>query len=161
VIVTVPERTPCYLCATRARHGVEQTAGRVEPRSDYGTGRLAGESALGADIQHVSSAAVKLALSLLQPGERLGALAEGIVSEGMPYLTLSTVPRYWFYPKLFESVPGQGAFQSVWLSPVREPDCPVCGPAAGRVDPLQVPLRAPSREELAAIADAEPEPGET
>lgn len=152
VIVTVPERTPCYLCATRARHAVERTAGAVERRTDYGTGRLAGEAALGADIQHVSSAAVKLSLSLLQPGARLGALAEGAVSDGTPYLTLSTVPRYWFYPRIFGDVPGQGAFQSVWLSPVRAEDCPVCGPPAARLDPLAVPLREPSREALAALA---------
>ncbi|HEY6005669.1 MAG TPA: ThiF family adenylyltransferase [Anaeromyxobacter sp.] len=160
VILTVPERTPCYLCATRARHAVERTAGRVERQADYGTGRLAGESALGADIQHVASAAVKLALSLLQPGGKLGALAEGAVSDGTPYLTLSTVPRYWFYPEIFRDVPGQGAFQSVWLSPVRKEDCPVCGPPGARVDPLEVPLRAPSREALAALGDGEPGGGE-
>jgi molybdopterin/thiamine biosynthesis adenylyltransferase/proteasome lid subunit RPN8/RPN11 len=153
VIVTVPERTPCYLCATRARHAVERTAGAVERRTDYGTGRLAGEAALGADIQHVASAAVKLSLSLLQPGGRLGALAEGAVADGTPYLTLSTVPRYWFYPRIFGDAPGQGAFQSVWLSPVRAPDCPVCGPPAARSDPLAVPLRGPSREALRALAD--------
>ncbi len=153
VILSVPERTPCYLCATRARHAAERTAGRVAREADYGTGRLAGESALGADIQHVASAAVKLALSLLLPGTRLGALAEEAVAEGTPYLTLSTVPRYWFYPEIFRDVPGQGAFQAVWLSPVRAAGCPVCGPAAGRVDPLAVPLRAPSREALAALLD--------
>jgi molybdopterin/thiamine biosynthesis adenylyltransferase/proteasome lid subunit RPN8/RPN11 len=156
VIVTVPERTPCYLCATRARHAVEQKAGQVERRTDYGTGRLAGEHALAADIQHVASAAVKLALSLLQPGGELGALAEGAVAEGTPYLTLSTVPRYWFYPEIFRDVPGQGAFQSVWLSPVRQEDCPVCGPPGRRVDPLELPLRAPSREALAALGEDEP-----
>ncbi|BDG02956.1 ThiF family adenylyltransferase [Anaeromyxobacter oryzae] len=151
VILTVPERTACYLCATRARHAVERGAGAVARAIDYGTGRLAGESALGADIQHVASAAVKLALSLLLPGGKLGALAEAAVAEGTSYLTLSTVPRYWFYPQVFGDVPGQGAFQSVWLSPVRAPDCPVCGAAAGRVEPLDVPLRAPSREALAAL----------
>jgi molybdopterin/thiamine biosynthesis adenylyltransferase/proteasome lid subunit RPN8/RPN11 len=153
VILTVPERTPCYLCATRARHAVERTAGQVERRTDYGTGRLAGESALGADVQHVASAAVKLALSLLLPDGKLGALAEGAVAEGTPYLTLSTVPRYWFYPEIFRDVPGQGAYQAVWLSPVRQHGCAVCGPAGGRVDPLDVPLRAPSREALAALLD--------
>jgi molybdopterin/thiamine biosynthesis adenylyltransferase/proteasome lid subunit RPN8/RPN11 len=156
VILTVPERTPCYLCATRARHAVERTAGRVEGAADYGTGRLAGESALGADIQHVASAAVKLALSLLLPGGKLGALAEGAVAEGTPYLTLSTVPRYWFYPEIFRDVPGQGAYQAVWLSPVRQEGCPVCGRADGRVDPLEVPLRPPSREALAALLGGEP-----
>ncbi|HEU4382619.1 MAG TPA: ThiF family adenylyltransferase [Anaeromyxobacteraceae bacterium] len=151
VILSVPERTPCYLCATRARHAAERNAGRVQRETDYGTGRLAGESALGADIQHVASAAVKLTLSLLLPGGPLGALAEEAVAEGTPYLTLSTVPRYWFYPEIFRNVPGQGAFQAVWLSPVRAEGCSVCGPAPGRVDPLAVPLREPSREALAAL----------
>jgi hypothetical protein len=72
----------------------------------------------------------------------------------MTYLTLSTVPRYWFYPRLFGDVPGQGAYQAVWLSPLRAADCPVCGAAEARVDPCQVPLRAPSREALeAALRD--------
>ncbi len=155
VILTVPERTPCFLCATRARHAAERTAGRVERETDYGSGRLAGEPALGADIQHVASAAVKLALSLLLPGGKVGALAEGAVAEGTPYLTLSTVARYWFYPGIFGDVPGQGAYQAVWLSPVRSADCPVCGDPAGRIEPLTVPLRAPTREELAASVRGE------
>jgi hypothetical protein len=75
------------------------------------------------------------------------------VAEGTPYLTLATVPRYWFYPEIFRDVPGQGAYQAVWLSPVRQHGCAVCGPAGGRVDPLDVPLRAPSREALAALLD--------
>ncbi len=155
VILTVPERTPCFLCATRARHAVERSAGTVARAADYGTGRLVAEHALGADVQHVASAAVKLALSLLLPGGKLGALAEGAVADGTPYLTLSTVPRYWFYPRIFRDVPGQGAFQAVWLSPVRRDDCPVCGAAEGRLDPLAVPLRAPTREDLAALLDGD------
>lgn len=151
VVLTVPERTPCYLCATRARHAVERTAGDVARRTDYGTGRLAGEAALGVDVQHVAGAAVKLALSLLLPGGPLGALAEEAVAEGTTYLTTSTVPRYWFYPEIFRDVPGQGAWQSVWLSPVRLDGCPVCGAPAGRADPMEVPLRAPDREALAAL----------
>ena len=47
-------------------------------------------------------------------------------------------------------MPAQGAYQAVWLSPLRAEDCPVCGAAEGRVDPCQVPLRAPSRESLEA-----------
>jgi hypothetical protein len=153
VILTVPERTPCFLCATRARRAVERTSGSVAPTIDYGTGRLAGENALGADIQHVASAAVKLALSLLVPDGKLGAVAAGAVAEGATYLTLSTVPSYWFYPRVFGDVPGQGAFQSVWLTPVRAEGCTVCGATADRIDPLDVPLRAPSREALAALVD--------
>ncbi len=146
VLVAVPERTACYLCATRTRHRAELDAGRVGRDPDYGTGRLKAEVALGADVQHVASAAVKLGLSLLLSSEadtRLGNFVEGALAEGMPYLTLSMVPRFWFYPEVFRDVPGQGAFQSVWLTPARSEDCPVCGAPEHRVDPLDAPLRPP------------------
>lgn len=148
VLVSVPERTACYLCATRARHAVEEAAGQVAPDADYGTARLPGEVALGADVQHVASAAVKLALSLLAPpGDgALSRFAEEVVAAGTTYLTLSTVPRYWFYPAVFGDTAGQGAFQSVWLAPTRLPGCPVCGEPAERGDPLEVPLRTPPAE---------------
>jgi hypothetical protein len=160
VVLSVPERTPCFLCATRARHRI---AGGGAREVDYGSGRLAAEPALAADIQHVASAAVKLALSLLAAGEEGGAvagLAARAISDGTPYLTLSTVADYWFYPRLLGEVPGQLAYQSVWLSPERGEDCPVCGAPAARVDPLDVPLRAPSRAAFDALRREPPRPEE-
>ena len=151
VVVTVPGRTPCFRCATRARHEAEAAAGRVSGEVDYGTGRLRGEMALGVDVHHVASAAAKLALALLlgdEAGPSLRAVLDAPLRDGMPYLTLSTVPRYWFYPALFEGVPGQGAFQSAWLTPRRSDGCTVCGPAEGRLEPLEVPLGTPGRGEL-------------
>ncbi len=162
VVVSVPEHTACYLCATRSRHQAEQGAGRVAREVDYGTGRLRGEIALGADIQHVATAAAKLALSLLLPAgseATLRGFAEDVVASGTSYLTLSTVPGYWFYPRIFGDTPGQGAYQSVWLTPRRSADCPVCGPPSARVDPLEVPLRAPSRAAFAKLLDVEPGEG--
>jgi proteasome lid subunit RPN8/RPN11 len=153
VVVTVPGRTPCYLCATRTR-GAER-AGPASRELDYGTGRLRGEVALGADIQHVASAAVKLGLSLLlSPGAgegRLAAFAEAPLAAGTPFLTLSMVADYWFYPEVFGDTPGQGPYQAVWLAAASDPGCAVCGEPAGRVDPLDVPLRPPDRAELAAL----------
>lgn len=149
VIVTAPERTACYLCATRIRHAAESSSGRVADEVDYGTGRLQGEVALGADIQHVASASVKLALSLLLRGDPRAALAsfaEDAIREGATYLTMSTVARYWFYPDVFGETAGQGAYQSVWLTPSRDEQCAVCGDADERLDPLQVPLRPPRRD---------------
>ncbi|MFL5272729.1 MAG: ThiF family adenylyltransferase [Anaeromyxobacteraceae bacterium] len=153
VLVTVPERTPCYLCATRARHAAERAGGTVARAADYGTGRLTGELALAADIQHVASAALKLALSLLVRGTggALEGFAEEAVAAGTPYLTLSTVAHYWFYPAIFGETPGQGAYQAVWLSPVATEGCAVCGAPAGRVDPLEVPLRTPGRDDFASV----------
>ncbi|HSD20650.1 MAG TPA: ThiF family adenylyltransferase [Anaeromyxobacter sp.] len=147
IVMTVPGRTPCYLCATRTRGALERTGGGAR-EVDYGTARLRGEIALGADVHHVASAAVKLALSLLLAGSGapLAALAEDALADGTPFLTLSMVPRYWFYPQVFGDTPGQRAYQSVWLTPASRPECPVCGEPAGRVDPLEVPLRGPRRE---------------
>ena len=67
VVVTSPPDTPCYLCATVTRHTIEESSNRVETDVDYGTGRLVGQVALGADVHHVASAAVKIVLSLLTP----------------------------------------------------------------------------------------------
>ena len=157
VLVTVPGRTPCYLCATRTRHQAERAVGRVASDVDYGSGRLQGELALGADIQHVASAAVKLALALLVPaGARLKGFADDVLAAGTSYLTMSMVPRYWFYPRIFGDVPGQGAYQSVWLTPTRSEECPVCGSPEHRVEPLEVPLRAPRLAAFLARASDSP-----
>jgi molybdopterin/thiamine biosynthesis adenylyltransferase len=152
VLASVPERTACYLCATRTRGGAERATGRVGADLDYGTARLQGEPALGADIHHVASAAVKLALALLLPAgsdAKLKAFAEEVLASGAPYLTMSMVPRYWFYPRIFGETPGQGAYQAVWLATSRDEECPVCGDADQRIDPLEVPMRGPR---LAALA---------
>lgn len=161
VVLSVPGRTPCFLCATRARHQVEESAGRVSRGVDYGSGRLVGEIALGVDIQHVSTAAVKLALSLGLPEgteARLGGFAQELIAEGNTYLTFSNVPRYWFYPHIFQDAPGQFAWQSVALSPSRHPDCPVCGTGAARIEASDVPMRAPSRSAFLDVEEVADEP---
>ena len=128
VVMVVPEETPCYLCATVIRHeapGADQLASDV----DYGTGRLKGEIALGCDIHHVTTAATKLALSLLVKDKEtsLSTFAPAAVDEQQTYFTMSMVPDYWMYPQLFEGVKGQYSHQSVWLTPSRRPACPICG----------------------------------
>jgi molybdopterin/thiamine biosynthesis adenylyltransferase len=168
VVLSVPERTPCYLCATFTRHQYNEAGGRVAAETaegtgqligerDYGTGQLTGETAegtgqltgavaLGVDVQHVTSAAVKLALALLVAGHpelQLSGFVDAALDAGLTYLTLAMVPNYWFYPHLFKDIPGQHAYQSVWLSPGRRPDCAVCGASSFRSSPLAVPLRGP------------------
>jgi molybdopterin/thiamine biosynthesis adenylyltransferase/proteasome lid subunit RPN8/RPN11 len=127
-IVVVPEATPCYLCATVIRHeapGTEELSRDV----DYGSGRLKGEIALGCDIHHVTTAATKLALSLLVAATEssLAEFAQEAVRREQTYLTLSMVPDYWMYPQIFDGVKGQYSHQSVWLTPPRRPACPICG----------------------------------
>lgn len=151
VILSMPEETPCYQCATSTRHEMEQETSRVSRDLDYGTGRLTAEIALGADIQHVTSAAIKMALCLLTPPEARAGLKDFLapaIENQMTYLTLSTVPNYWFYPQIFGETGGQFAFQSLWLTPTRRPECPVCGDTGQRIAPLDVPLRAPRLDDL-------------
>jgi hypothetical protein len=127
----------------------------VSGNLDYGTGRLTGEIALGADIQHVTSTAVKMALSLLIPPHAEAKLKNYLapaIENQMTYLTLSTVPGYWFYPAIFGETGGQFAYQSVWLTPTRRSDCPVCGDRTHRVAPCEVPLHAPRLDDLRNIS---------
>jgi hypothetical protein len=145
VIFTLPEKTPCYLCATANRHQAELQLGQVSADGDYGSnGRVMGEVALATDIHHVTSVAVKMALSLLLPEDAevsLKGFLNPAIDAGLNYLTMSMVPDYWFYPAIFGETPGQYAFQSVWLTAQHREQCPVCGGVHDRIDPRTVPLQ--------------------
>jgi molybdopterin/thiamine biosynthesis adenylyltransferase/proteasome lid subunit RPN8/RPN11 len=129
VIMTVPEKTPCYRCATSIRHQRDLEPDLARDR-DYGTGRMEGVTALGVDIQHVTGVAVKLALSLLlrdEPEAEISRVAPEILEQGISFLTFSMSQRYWFYPGYFQSIGGQFGYQSVGLAVDHDPDCPICG----------------------------------
>lgn len=147
VILSIPEATPCYQCATSIRHQVEQVSGDVTVKTDYGTGKLEGVIALPADIHHVSSAAVKIILSLLIPEEsnvKLKGFVLPAIKKDFTYLTFSMKDQYWFYPHIFQDVPGQYAYQSVWLTPTRNENCPVCGDLQMRTENSYSPVTTPS-----------------
>jgi hypothetical protein len=48
----------------------------------------------------------------------------------------------------------------VWLTPRAVPDCPVCGPAEARVDPLEVPLGTPPRDAFVGLMGTDPVAGD-
>lgn len=151
VVFSVPDRTPCYHCATNVRHQIESAEGPVSRETDYGTGRLQGEVALSADIHHITSAAMKVSLALMVPEAselRLGSFLASALADGTSFLTLSTVECYWFFPHVFGDVPGQRAYQAVWLTPESNPTCPVCGDPEAREDPLSFASRAPDLESI-------------
>jgi proteasome lid subunit RPN8/RPN11 len=158
VIFTIPDRTPCYLCATANRHKAESDLGRVSADGDYGNnGRVMGEVAIAADIHHVTSVAVKMALSLLLPEDaeaKLKGFLNPAIDAGLNYLTLSMVPDYWFYPGVFGDTPGQYAYQSVWLTAKSREECPVCGSVHHRVDPRAIALRSVQADGIRAALNA-------
>lgn len=156
IIFTVPGITKCYRCTTASRHHDDDHVRSV----DYGTGRLSGEPALGADISHIVSASVKITLGLLQLEEEDTAnssrqMVIDALSAGYNYVILSTVPKWDFFGQIFKDTAGQHAYQSAWLGARGDPLCPVCGEQ--QIDPLAAPSRAP-RVDTLVIADPTKQP---
>jgi molybdopterin/thiamine biosynthesis adenylyltransferase len=153
VVLCVPGRTPCYRCSTG---GVREQLGTAETERDldYGTGRLAAETALAADIQHLDTATVKLALSLLAkdvPGSSLARFAENALQRRFTYLVMSMAPDYWFFPSLFGDTPGQYAYQAAWITPEPDPACPVCGAQEHRAPLAQTAAATPALDQFESI----------
>jgi molybdopterin/thiamine biosynthesis adenylyltransferase len=128
VAITVPSITPCLECQVKPQRRSANQDG-ILSETDYGTGRLQGEIALGCDIHHVCTAALKIAISILASGETssVSDFAANALGKGFCYLTLGMEPDYWFYPQVFGETRGQYAFQSVWLSAYQDQACVVCG----------------------------------
>jgi molybdopterin/thiamine biosynthesis adenylyltransferase len=130
VVPVLPGVTPCYRCATGMRREMAALRDDMPERAmDYGTGRLVAEPALACDIQHVASAGVKLALSLLTRDAEghVANFAPGAFSRGLHWLMLATTPDYGIFPTIHGANPGRYAYEGVWLSTQSHPDCPVCG----------------------------------
>ena len=111
---------------------------QVTRARDYGTSRLVAEVALGSDIHHVCTAAVKVALSILaqrDAGAPLGRVVGAALDRGSNYLVLGMTPDYFLFPSTHKDAVGQHAFQSLWLATASRAECPVCGDAVNR-EPL-------------------------
>jgi hypothetical protein len=161
VIFTVPERSACYLCAKAARYSLDEPD--PDPAHNYGTGRLLAQVALAADIHHLTTAAAKVALGILaQDGSPASDFVEAAIDADITYLTMGMAPQFWFYPAVFGSVPSQYAYQSVWLAPSRQDDCPVCGlPEHRRPWHDHEPSLAELRSAAESLSDTDPHDSET
>ncbi|NUP52586.1 MAG: thiamine biosynthesis protein ThiF [Catenulispora sp.] len=157
VIVAAPG-TACFTCATGGvRADLQETAsGSVTAATDYGTGRLIAEPGLLADIHQVSAVAVKIALGLLHDADDEADAArfvQGALKAGTTYAVFGHEPDYWIFAGLMRGTPAQYAYQSLWLSVERRPDCPVCGESAARTDPGS--YQEPDIDTIRALKDAE------
>jgi hypothetical protein len=140
VVMTRPGGSSCFQCATGGVREVAAEMGgeQVSRARDYGTSRLVAEVALGSDIHHACTAAVKLALSMLalrDPVAPLGRFAGAALDKGSNFLVLGMTPDYFLFPSTHRDAVGQHAFQSLWLATASRPECPVCGDAENR-EPL-------------------------
>jgi len=97
---------------------------------DYGTNKLVGEIALGADIHLVCNAGIKVALSLLSKDAEVSTLKNFMqqpLKDGQHFIIFGMEPNYYFFSAALADTPGQYAFQSVWLNTTSRNDCSVCG----------------------------------
>ncbi|WP_322544565.1 ThiF family adenylyltransferase [Rhodococcoides fascians] len=152
IVYTIPGATSCFRCATAGRRGGRRGTAVM----NYGTGTLVAEPALGADITHVVSASVKLLLGLIELSDpnahrnTAASLVASAAGAGRNFLQMSMVANYDYFPKIFDGVRGQHAYQSVWLETTSSPDCPTCGtePTADRV---HVPVKLGSLVPIEAV----------
>lgn len=162
VIFSIPEITACFRCATAGRRGGRRGTAVL----NYGTGQLVAEPALGPDITHVVSSSVKLTIGLLELSDpaahqnSAASLVARAAASGQNFLQMSMVADYDYFSKLFATVPGQLAYQSVWLETRSDPSCRTCGEqregdrVAGSVDvTILRPVEAIAEDE-AECADA-------
>lgn len=131
IFTVVPRLTPCLMCMVGSVREALQQATNDRHTLDYGTGRLTSEIALGCDIHHVSTAAIKLSISLLaalkwQEETPVGKVALDALRRQLSLAILCMEPDHWFFPDLLSGVAGQYAFNSAWFSGRHDPICPVC-----------------------------------
>jgi molybdopterin/thiamine biosynthesis adenylyltransferase len=150
VTFVVPDAaTACLACATGMTTGAAVSRGAV----NYGTGRLDGEPALGADITAVSARATRTALALLHR-DTPGPLADWIAPllDAGRTLNLSCSVADWGVFGHVAVPPMDGPFASLWVKTAPQPSCAVCGPdrvpPAMPVDTVAVP------DDLDALLDA-------
>ncbi|MEQ7845770.1 ThiF family adenylyltransferase [Nocardioides kribbensis] len=147
VAFVVPEAgTACLACAT----GMTTVGGGSRGAVNYGTGRLDGEPALGADITAVSARATRTALALLHR-DTPGPLAEWIAPllDASRTLNLSCSVVGWGIFSHVALPPMDGPFASLWVNTAPQPACLVCGP--DRVAP-ELPVAAvPAPDDLDAL----------
>lgn len=149
VVISDP-RGPCWSCSLGGARKVEAIAESPRRSTDYGTGRLVAEPGLLADIHHVSTMALKLALGALEddPSTEVYRLYRRAVHENRTFLQTTMTGDSALVEAVFGPIPGQLAYQSVWLASLeRDEDCPICGALVGRSDPYEFRSR-PSLDSL-------------
>lgn len=138
VIITQPNKTPCFHCSTggvRKAIPEQQREETQRTHRDYGTNRLLAEVALGSEIHFVCTAAIKIIMSLLSLEQQNSALASFIANpldKGENFVIFGMESDYFLFPATHGRAVGQYAFQSIWIKTDNNPNCEVCGAAENR-----------------------------
>ena len=148
---------PCYQCATKFR---EALAPDAIGATDYGTGQLVAEVALGIDIQAVTTIGIRLALSALVRDQD-SSLASYVNNLGLKqYIVLAVDPNDQHISPYFDpDMPGQYGHKSLWMQPSKADACNVCGenpdPPQATVSLSHDAIKDAIAQQQAAAADTE------
>jgi len=143
---------PCYQCATQFR---QLLAPDAIGETDYGTGQLVAEVALGIDIQAVTTIGIRLALSALVRQQE-SSLSSYVNNLGLKqYIVLAVDPNDQHISSYFPDIPGQYGHKSLCMQPEKDDECNVCGPNAdvptATVSPSSDAIKQAIAEQLASI----------
>ena len=123
-VVLVEPPMACFDCATYFRNEVTAEADR---KTDYGTGQLVAEVALGVDIQAITAAGIRVALSRLVAGTEssLATFVSGMTP--CQFAILGVDPKVDILDEVMQGTPAQYGYRSIWTIVTRKEDCVVCG----------------------------------
>lgn len=142
ILLTWPQRkTPCYHCLLGFRAKLGEREDQLRGTMDYSTGTLTAEPGLSADVHHLDSITVKLALGLLLqnvPDDQVCEVRDFVRelvndNESRTYILTGHTPGFWIFGQIYEegSSPARTAYayQSLWLDVVKSKkrDCETCG----------------------------------
>jgi hypothetical protein len=116
---------PCYNCATQFRAEIAPDA---IGQTDYGTGQLVAEVALGVDIQAICTIGIRIGLSALvrKPNAPLADYVNELGKK--QYVVLAVDPKESHISQYFDpNTAGQYGHKSLWMQTIRNDECNVCG----------------------------------
>lgn len=136
LVLNIPGKA-CHNCAIRGR--IDGGSPDQGPRQvDYGTGRLAAEPGLYADVSVLSDFAAKLVLALSPDLPTDSPLRRGFTEailgeDSLTYVLVGNSPDFMFFnqPDMLGAAPNQHALQSMWLHVEKQEECSTCGPSRG------------------------------
>lgn len=124
--------SPCLRCLSAGRGAT------YHRRTDYGTGRLLGEPALGTDIAVVVPQGTRMALALLADRDtdptggdeaRAGGPAawfDHVARRGKVMAVTANVPGWPLFAAMHDGL-WCDPWATIWIRAGRSPDCPICG----------------------------------
>lgn len=153
IVTCIPTKTPCFRCAIGTLRETFDGSDETRRETDYGTGRVGGVIALPCDIQHISSTAIRMILSIVATvhgasNSELGLYLTCAMQRRLSVTLVNVEHDFWIFEELLRGSPGQFAAQSIWLVPKSDQYCPICAEHADVTDPFLTSIAEVSGDRL-------------